>query len=127
MLGDEDVNIPVKAVKVIVKIRHTEEAHEGQSEHVKVREFHLPQCNFATHSYTEMVTIQENRRNAITILPNNKRNLILHEPPLIKDHANIKQFIEHPLRLNYKNHTQAVERAGKLTTAAGGRIVGQKR
>ena len=74
-----------------------------------------------------MVTIQENGRNAITILPNNKRNLILHEPPLIKDHANIKQFIEHPLWLNYKNHTQVVERAGRLTTAAGGRIAGQKR
>ena len=47
MLGDEDVNIRAKAVRMIVKIRH---AQEGQSEHVKVREFHLPQCNFTAHS-----------------------------------------------------------------------------
>ena len=56
MISDEDVNIRAKAVKVIVKIRYTEEAHKGLSEHVKEREFHLPQCNFATHSYTEVVT-----------------------------------------------------------------------
>ena len=127
MLGDEDVNIRTKAVRMIAKIRDTQEAHEGQSEHVKVREFHLPQCNFAAHSYTEMVAIQEKGLNAITYLSNKKGNLILHEPPLVKDYANIKQFIEHPLRLNYPNHTQAVERAVKLTTAASGRIAGQKR
>ena len=50
----------------------------------------------------------------------------MHEPPLIKDYATIKQFIEH-LQLNYTNHTQAVEWAVKLTTAAGGRTAGQKR
>ena len=49
-----------------VKIRHTQEAHEGQSERVKVREFHFHQYNFAAHSYTEMVTIQKKGRNAIT-------------------------------------------------------------
>ena len=59
MLGDEDVNIRAKAVKVIVKIRHTEKAHKGQSEHVKVREFHLPQCNFATHSYRDGYNTRE--------------------------------------------------------------------
>ena len=47
MLGDEDVNIRAKAARMIKKIRH---AQEGQSEHVKVREFHLHQCNFAAHS-----------------------------------------------------------------------------
>ena len=31
MLGDEDVNIRAKAVRMIVKIRHTQKAHEGQS------------------------------------------------------------------------------------------------
>ena len=55
------------------------------------------------------------------------RNLILHEPPLVKDYANIKRFIEHPLPLNYPNYTQAVERAVKVTTAASGQIAGQKR
>ena len=90
MLGDEDVNIRAKAVRIIKKIRHTQEAHEGQSERVKVREFHLPQYNFAAHSYVDMVTIQEKGRNAITFLPNKKGNLILHEPPLVKDCANIK-------------------------------------
>ena len=119
MLGDEDVNIRAKAVRMIVKTRHTQEAHEGQSENVIVRKFRLPQCNFSTHSSTEIVTIQEKSRNAITFL-SNKRHLILHEPPLVKDYANIKQFIEHPLRLNYPNHTQALERAGQLTTAASG-------
>ena len=74
-----------------------------------------------------MVTIQEKGCNAITFLPNKKGNLILHELPLVKDYANIKQFIEHPLRLNYPNHTQAVELEVKLTTAASGRIAGKKR
>ena len=73
-----------------------------------------------------MVTIQEKGRNAIIFLSNKKGNLILHEPPLVKDYANIKQFIEHPLRLNYPNHASAVERAVKLTTAASERITGQK-
>ena len=31
MLGDEDVNIRAKAIRMNVKIRHTQEAHEGQS------------------------------------------------------------------------------------------------
>ena len=124
MLGDEDVNIRAKAVEMIVKIRHAQESHEGESEHVKMREFHLPQRNFATHSYTEMVTIQENERNAITFWFNKKRNLTLHEPSLVKNYANIKQFNEHPQRLNYTSDTQAVERAVKLTTAASGRIAG---
>ena len=53
-----------------------------------------------------MVTIQEKGRIAITFLSNKKRNLILHEPPLVKDNTNIKQIIEHPLGLNYPNHTQ---------------------
>ena len=60
-------------------------------------------------------------------LSDKKRNLISHEPPLVKDYANIKGFIEHPLRLNYPNHTHAVDRAVKLTTAASWRIAGQKR
>ena len=82
MLCDEDVNISAKAVRMIVKIRHTKQAHEGQSEHVKVREFHLPQCNFAAHSYAEMVTIQEKWCYAITFLSTKKRNLMLHERSL---------------------------------------------
>ena len=103
---------------MIVKIRHTQKAHEGHFERVKVREFHLSQCNFTAHFYTEMVTIQEKGRNAITILSNKKGNLILHEQPLVKDYATIKQFIEHPLRLNYPNQTQVVEQALKLTTTS---------
>ena len=63
MLGDEDVNIRAKAVRMIIKTRHTQEAHEGQSENVIVRKFRLPQCNFSTHSSTEIVTIQEKSRN----------------------------------------------------------------
>ena len=77
MLNDEDVNIPAKAVRIIVKIRHTQEKHKGQSERVKVRELHLPQCNFAAHSYTEMVAIQEQGLNGITFLSHKKGNLIL--------------------------------------------------
>ena len=92
-----------------------------------MREFHLPQRNFGAYSYVDIVTIQEKGRNALTFLSNKKGNLILHEPPLVEDDATIKQFIEHPLWLNYPNHTQAVKRAVKLTAAASGRIAGQKR
>ena len=85
-----------------------------------MRKFPLSQCNFATHFYTEMVTIQEKGGNAITILSNKKESLILHEQSLVKDYANIKQFIKHPLRLNNPNQTQVVEQALKLTTTPSG-------
>ena len=97
MLSDEDINIRAKAVRMIVKIRHTQEAHERQSEHINVSEFDLPQCNSAAHSYIEMVTKEEKGAMQPLFCLTRKGNLILHEPPLVKDYANIKRFIAHPL------------------------------
>ena len=47
--------------------------------------------------------------------------------PLIKNCTDIKQFVKQPLRLNYPNHMQFVERAVKMTTAASGRTAGSNR
>ena len=52
---------------------------------------------------------------------------MLHEPPIIKSCADIKQFVKQLLHLNYPNHTQSVELAVKMTTTASGRIAGSKR
>ena len=75
-----------------------------------------------------LVTLKDKGRgNGVTYLTHKKRCLELHEPPLIKNCTDIKQFVKQPLHLNYPNHMQFVERAVKMTTAASGRTAGSNR
>ena len=129
MLGDNGKIVRAKAVKLITKIRRTgsSSTDSSQSPNPSVREFHLPQLNFGAESYIDMITIYDSGRSAPTYLSNKKGALQLTEPPLTKEYANIKQFLNDPLHLNYPSHTQSVERGVKLTTSATGRIAGQKR
>ena len=129
MLGDNGKIVRAKAVKLITKIRRTgsSSTDSSQSPNPSVREFHLPQLNFGAESYIDMITIYDSGRSAPTYLSNKKGALQLTEPPLTKEYANIKQFLNDSLHLNYPSHTQSVERGVKLTTSATGRIAGQKR
>ena len=126
MLGDENKTIKAKAVNIIQKIRYAEEGNQ-EGERDPVRKFHLPRCNFAPTSYTDLIILKDNgRENGVTYLIHKKGYLVLHEPSLIESCIDIEQFVIQPLYPNYRNHTQAEKRAVTLTTTASGQLLAQK-
>ena len=77
----------------------------------EVRKFRVPKLNFEATAYWDMIDIESE----------------LYEPPLTMHLSDeqIKAFEKTPLCIpDYPNHTQAVERAVKLTTEAAGKVVG---
>ena len=78
-----------------------------------VRPFRIPKLNFSATSYVDMINW----------------NNVIYEPPLtlhLTD-ADLNACIKHPLEvLPYPGHTQAVERAVKLTTEASSSVIGEK-
>lgn len=93
-----------------------EQSTESQEEELprhKVRAFKVPKLNFEAKSYVAMTDLET----------------VLYEPPLTMHLSDdqIKAIIEEPLIVpNYPNHTQAVERAVKLTTEASSKVIGSK-
>ena len=77
-------------------------------------------------SYHQLAPITEVGRSKVLLVSKYKGLLDVTEPPLIKDCANINQFIDTPLALYYPHHTQSVERGIKLTTESTKRISGHK-
>ena len=76
-----------------------------------MRKFRVPKLNFEATAYWDMIDIESE----------------LYEPPLTMHLSDeqIKAFEKTPLCIpDYPNHTQAVERAVKLTTEAAGKVVG---
>ena len=74
-----------------------------------------------------MIKSCESGRATVTYHSFNKAYLTVSEPPLLRDCININQFIDNPLQISYPNHTQAVERAVKLTTGSRNQIRAHKR
>ena len=78
-----------------------------------VRPFRIPKLNFSATSYVDMINW----------------NNVIYEPPLtlhLTD-ADLNACIKHPLEvLPYPGHTQAVERAVKLTTEISSSVIGEK-
>ena len=77
----------------------------------QVRTFRVPKLNIQASTYVDMVDLEGQ----------------LYEPPLTMRFSDdeIKRCIDTPLIVpNYPNHTQAVERAVKLTTEAASRVTG---
>ena len=100
MLRDEDKTVRAKAVNVIQKIRSGKEGNQKR-ERNPVREFHLPRCNLAATSYTDLIILKDNDRgNGVTYLTYKKEYLVFLEPSFkIKSCTDIKQFIKQPLHL----------------------------
>lgn len=88
----------------------TPEAEEDFPMH-EVRKFRVPKLNFEAATYVDMIDLEKE----------------LYEPPLTM-HLSDEQICDiaiTPLSIpNYPSHTQAVERAVKLTTEAASKVVG---
>lgn len=77
----------------------------------EVRKFRVPKLNFEAATYVDMIDLEKE----------------LYEPPLTMHLSDeqIRDIIMTPLNIpNYPSHTQAVERAVKLTTEAASKVVG---
>ena len=78
MLGNEDKTVRAEPVNIIQRIRHTKEGNQD-GERESVQEFHLPRCSFAAISYTDLITLKNNRRgNSVNYLTDKKGYLEMH-------------------------------------------------
>ena len=55
--GDQDKTVKARAVNSIQKIRNVEKGNQ-EREPDRVRDFHLPRCNFAATSYTDLIILK---------------------------------------------------------------------
>ena len=57
-------------------------------------EFHLPRCDLAATSYTDLIIHEDNScGNGVTYLTYKKGYLVLRETPLIESYTGVKQFV----------------------------------
>ncbi|KAK0048904.1 hypothetical protein Bpfe_021670 [Biomphalaria pfeifferi] len=102
MLADSDKSIRSRAVDIILQQRL-------QASTAAIRLFKVPPINYDATNYVDLINWED-----------------IQEPPLTMKLTDddIAKFSNEPLTLNYKNHTQGVERCIKLVTDASKAVYG---
>lgn len=102
MLADSDEIIRSRAVDVILRLRQKASSCE-------VRQFRVPSIDYEATNYVDLIDWKD-----------------VHEPPVTKglSDEDIAKLRIVPLTLDYKNHTQGVERCIKLVTDASTAVYG---
>lgn len=105
MLADSDISIRSRAVDIILQQR----LHAPTRPTAPIRQFKVPPINFDATNYVDLIDWED-----------------IKEPPVTMKLTDddIANFRILPLTLNYKNHTQGVERCVKLVTDASKAVYG---